>query len=129
MRIRLMFLLSFTLLAACFTPAQAQFFKRDKDKEKQQSETEGKEGIFSIFRKDEPTESDKEMEAIKTRHKDAKADVRATKRERKAAEAREDAARARAEAIKAEKAALKAEEKARKAEEKAEKAKEKAGGR
>ena len=129
MLLQLMFFLSFTLITACFTSAHAQsIFKRDKDKETQRAEPEKKEGAFSIFSKKEPTESDKEMDAVKARHKDAKTDLRATKRERKAAEAREDAARARADAIKAEKQALKAEEKAKKADQKAEKARGKAGG-
>ena len=121
--------MSLTLLATHFTSVQAQsIFKRDKEKETPKAEPEQKEGLFSIFQKKEPTESDKEMEAVKARHKDAKTDVRATKRERKAAEAREEAARARADAIKAEKQALRAEEKAQKADKKAEKAREKASG-
>jgi len=126
---QLLFFLSIILLAAPLAPARAQsIFKRDKDKETQRAEPEKKESPFSIFSKKEPTESDKEMGAVKARHKDAKTDLRATKRERKAAEAREDAARARADAIKAEKQALKAEEKAKKADQKAEKARGKAGG-
>lgn len=127
-------LLMFGLCSAFFLtlalPTQAQgIFKRDKDKETQKAEPEKQEGLFSIFTRKEPTESDKEMDAVKARHKEAKTDVRATKRERKAAEAREEAARARAQAIKAEKDALKAEEKARKADKRAEKARGKAGGR
>ena len=126
---QLLFILSFILLAAPFTPARAQsIFKRDKAQETPKAEPEEKEGILSIFKKKEPTESDKEMDAVKARHKDAKTDVRAYKKERKAAEAREEAARARAEAVKAEKQALKAEEKAKKADKRAEKAREKAGG-
>ena len=110
-------------------PTRAQgIFKRDKDKETQKTEPEKQEGLFSIFQKKEPTESDQEMDAVKARHKDAKSDVRATKRERKAAEAREEAARARARAIKAEKDALKAEERSKKADKRADKAREKAGG-
>lgn len=124
----LMFGLCFVFLLTLSLPARAQgIFKRDKDKQAQKAEPEKQEGLFSIFSKKEPTENDKEMDAVKARHKEAKTDVRAYKKERKAAEAREDAARARAEAIKAEKDALKAEEKARKAEQKAEKAREKAG--
>lgn len=126
---RLLFFLSLALLAAPLARAQAQsIFKRDKDKETPKAEPQEKEGLFSIFSKKEPTESDREMEAVKARHKDARADVRASKRERKAAEAREEAARARAEAIKAEKDALKAEERMKKAEKRADKAREKAGG-
>ncbi len=128
-QLQLMFGLSFVFLFGLSTPIQAQgIFKRDKDKENPKAEPEEKEGLFSIFQKKEPTESDQEMDAVKARHKEAKTDVRAYKKERKAAEAREEAARARAEAIKAEKDALKAEEKARKAEKRAEKAREKAGG-
>ena len=121
--------LCFVFLLTLSLPTQAQgIFKRDKDNETPKAEPQEKEGLFSIFNKKEPTESDKEMDAVKARHKDAKTDVRATKRERKAAEAREEAARARANAIKAEKQALRAEEKAQKADKKAEKAREKADG-
>lgn len=128
-KLQLMFGLSFLFLFGLSTPIRAQsLFKRDKDKETPKAEPEKKEGLFSIFQKKEPTESDQEMDAVKARHKDAKSDVRATKRERKAAEAREEAARARARAIKAEKDALKAEERSKKADKRADKAREKAGG-
>lgn len=125
---QLLFGLSFVCLFALSTPTQAQsIFKRDKEKETPKAEPEEKGGLFSIFKKKEPTESEQELEAVKARHKDAKTDVRAYKKERKAAEAREEAARARAAAIKAEKDALKAEERMKKAEKRAEKAREKAG--
>ncbi len=89
--------------------ATAQFFKKKDD-------TTQTENTNSESRKDE----------LKEAHKDAKADARAYKKERKAAEAREKAAKARAEAIKAQRKAEKAGRKAKKADAKAEKYREKA---
>ncbi|MCB0568137.1 MAG: hypothetical protein KDC66_00160 [Phaeodactylibacter sp.] len=119
--------MGFVLLFTAVTPVRAQgLFTRKTDKQEEQAAPAEEKGLFSAFRKKEQTPENQEKGDLKTAHKDAKADVRAYKKERKAAEAREEAARARADAIKAQRRAERAEGKADKAGQKADKARQKA---
>ena len=96
-------LLSLLLLFFCLGSTnvlEAQIFSRKKKEVKeQQASPEKKRGLFSRKTEDGAASAQKpikEKVALRKSHSAAKADVRASKKERKAAEAREQAARARA---------------------------------
>ncbi len=116
----------FTCLLLAGLPQQAQ--AQSRRNESKESVREEKSGLKSIFKKENPSETEvkNERKTLNFLHKDAKKEVKATKKERKAAEKRERAARARAEAIQAEKRAARLERQAQKANAKAEKARGKA---
>lgn len=101
------FLLVFLLTTICALPLAAQTTKNQPAKE--EARTAEPKGVFSIFKKSEPSASQTQAGDVKARHQAAKKEVRIAKRDRKAAIAKERAARARAEALKAEKRAVGAE--------------------
>jgi len=106
-------LFAFCINLPATTFAQGSKMKKEVTEEK----TNLKDSFQSLFKKKDQkevadTREKEEDKALKASYKDAKTDVRASRKERKASEAREKAARARAEAIKAERRASTAEKKA-----------------
>ncbi len=118
------------LLLGCMTlPAAAQ--KTTASQASNEESAAKPKGPLGVFKKSETTSveqrSAKPGSDVKTRHQQAKKEVRIAKRERKAAQAREEAARARAEMIRAEKRAESAEKRSVNADKRAEKARRNGG--
>lgn len=125
MATRFSFLLVFLLATACALPLAAQTTKNQPAKE--EARPAEPKGVFSIFKKSEPSAPQTQAGDVKARHQAAKKEVRIAKRDRKAAIAKERAARARAEALKAEKRAVGAEKRSDKSEIQAEKTRQRLG--
>lgn len=129
-----MLALTFVFLLISWPPAEAQ--SRRAKTEPQEQTSEKPDDFLSLFKKksaDEKASSEADAKAarkanyrkLKDQHKDARAEVRVSRKDRKAAEAREEAARARAAVTRAKKRAARAEKRADKADSRAVKARKK----